>query len=67
MYVQGEHGEKIPIKVLVVLMIAKPLSHKYQRKAVNLSYLRGMKLAHPVSNDDNFEFEISLLIGADFY
>jgi len=31
----------------------------------NLKYLKGLKLAHPVTNDD--AFEVSLLIGADHY
>ena len=30
-----------------------------------MDYLRGLKLAHPYSDDD--KFDISLLIGADHY
>ncbi|XP_053395588.1 uncharacterized protein LOC128555851 [Mercenaria mercenaria] len=56
--------EKIDIEVLFVPKIAVPLCNVNQNIS-SLPYLRGLKLAHPVTNDK--EFEISLLIGADSY
>ena len=63
-HVFADHGQSIPINVLVVPSIAVPLK-TYQREAANLPYLRGLKLAHPVTEDE--VFNISVLIGADFY
>ncbi|XP_053373003.1 uncharacterized protein LOC128546473 [Mercenaria mercenaria] len=56
--------EKIDIEVLIVPKIAVPLRSVNQNIS-SLPYLRGLKLAHPVTNDK--EFETSLLIGADSY
>ena len=57
-------GGNLPIRVLVVPEIAAPLK-SFIHIAANLHYLKGIKLAHPVTSDDNFE--VSLLIGADYY
>ncbi|XP_053374153.1 uncharacterized protein LOC123529978 [Mercenaria mercenaria] len=54
----------IPIKVLIVPEISVPLK-TYQKHAGHLPYLKGLKLAHPMSEEDNFEIEI--LVGADHY
>ena len=62
---QTETGEKIAISALIVPDIAVPLQNKMKTVVPQLSYLRGLKLAHPVNADD--KFEISLLIGADYY
>jgi len=61
----ADDGEKIPVRVLIVPVIAKPLSNYFRSCVTNLPYLRGLKLAHPISSDN--EFEISMLIGADHY
>ena len=61
----ADNGDLIPIRVLVVPFIAKPINIQSQRSAASLSYLHGLKLAHPVNADETFE--ISLLIGADYY
>ena len=54
--------ETIPIDVLIVPTIAAPLSNM-PPEVTKLKYLKGLKLAHPVAQDG--EFDISLLIGAD--
>jgi hypothetical protein len=56
--------EKIAIDVLFVQTISVPLRN-VQQATTALPYLRGLKLAHPVTDDDTFN--ISLLIGADKY
>ena len=56
--------ETIPIDVLIVPTIAAPLSNM-PPEVTKLKYLKGLKLAHPVTQDG--EFDISLLIGADHY
>jgi hypothetical protein len=61
----ADNGEMIPIRVLIVPVISKPISIRYRQSISKLSYLKGLKLAHPVKEDD--QFEISLLIGADSY
>ena len=63
-YLVTEEGQNLPIRVLIVPEIAAPLKI-YVRKVANLPYLSGIKLAHPITNNDNFE--VSLLIGADYY
>ncbi len=55
---------KLPIRVLIVPEIAAPMK-TFVREAAKLPYLFGVKLAHPVSADENFD--ISILIGADYY
>ena len=59
-----DRNEKIAIDVLIVPTIAVPLCN-VQQEVTNLKYLRGLKLAHPVTNESSFD--ISLLIGADSY
>ncbi|XP_071152313.1 uncharacterized protein [Mytilus edulis] len=55
---------KLPIRVLIVPEIAVPM-RTYVRQAAKLTYLSGIELAHPVTADENFE--ISILIGADYF
>ena len=64
-YVETESGERIPISVLIVLFIAAPLKNSVHASINNFQHLQGLKLAHPVTSEDNFQ--ISVLIGADFY
>ena len=64
-YIESTSGYKMPIEVLVVPKIAGPMKNLNTSNLSKLKYLRNLKLAHPVSSDD--VFEISLLIGADFY
>ncbi|XP_060557728.1 uncharacterized protein LOC132718116 [Ruditapes philippinarum] len=61
-----DDNEKICIDGLcIVPKIAVPLRNINQNTIQPLPYLHGLKLAHPVTNDR--DFEISLLIGADSY
>ena len=64
-YLIANDNETIPIRVLIVPIIAKPVSNWYQKSLPQLKYLEGLRLAHPVTMDRTFE--ISLLIGADYY
>ncbi|XP_052224051.1 uncharacterized protein LOC127839707 [Dreissena polymorpha] len=57
--------KKIPVSVLIVPTIAAPINCGYLRSTAELPYLRGLKLAHPVTGDTLFH--ISLLVGADHY
>ena len=63
-YLLTDSREKIAIDVLIVPTVAVPFENR-QRNAVSLPYLRGLKLAHPLTGEDIFS--ISLLIGADKY
>ena len=58
------NGEKISVNVMIVPTIAVPIRN-IQRSVTSLPYLRSLKLAHPMTDDE--QFEISLLIGADHY
>ena len=60
-----DYGDKIPISVLNVPNIAAPLQNRFRTCVQNVPHLRRLKLAHPMTSDE--EFEISLLIGADNY
>ena len=64
-HIESTNGYKIPIEVLVVPKIAGPMKNLNTNSLSKLKYLQKLKLAHPVSSND--VFEISLLIGADFY
>ena len=55
----------IPISVLVVPQLAAPLQNSMRMELTKLPYLKGLQLAHPVTEDDNFE--INVLVGADYY
>ncbi|XP_071127724.1 uncharacterized protein [Mytilus edulis] len=65
-YVESINRTKIPVEVLVVPNIASPLSNYIGNGIREFKYLKGLRLAHPFT-EDNSSFEISLLIGADFY
>ena len=58
-------GHLMPILVLVVPNITAPLNNTIRTTLSNVPYLKGLPLAHSVSSAENFE--ISLLVGADFY
>ena len=58
-------GEVIPISVLIIPSIAAPIQSSINCSVRNLPYLRGLKLAHPVTS--NHHFKISILIGTDYY
>jgi len=58
-------GEIIPISVLVTPSIAAPIQSSINSSVRNMPYLQGLKLAHPVTS--NHQFNISILIGTDYY
>ncbi|XP_053391234.1 uncharacterized protein LOC128554047 [Mercenaria mercenaria] len=64
-FLHVEQGETIPLDVLIVPTIAVPLPN-LQQEVKCMNFIRGLKLAHPISDADD-DFEISLLIGADYY
>ena len=64
-HIETTQRKKIPIKVLIVPTIGTPIDIRMQKSASNLSYLRDLKLAHPVT--EQCAFNISMLIGADSY
>jgi hypothetical protein len=60
-----ESNDTVSLDALVVPKIATPLQNHLPSIRPNLHYLNGLKLAHPVTSETRFE--ISLLIGADYY
>ena len=58
-------GELIPVSVPVIPSIAVPIQSLINSSVRNMSYLQGLKLAHPVTSDH--QFKISILIGTDYY
>ncbi|VDH98725.1 Hypothetical predicted protein [Mytilus galloprovincialis] len=62
---QTDKGEIVNINALLVPDIAVPLQNQTKYFTRNLPYLKDLKLAHLANNADSFE--ISLLIGADYY
>ena len=58
-------NQRIEIEVIIVPKIAAPIQTKSQREIKALPYLHGLRLAHPICAED--KFNISLLIGADYY
>ena len=61
-YLLTDRREEIAIDMLIVPTIAVPLGNR-QRNVTSLPYVRGLKLAHPLTGEDIFS--ISLLIGAN--
>jgi len=57
-------GDFIPMEVLVVPEISVPIQ-THRNIVAGMTHLTGLRLAHPVDSQESFE--ISLLIGADFY
>ena len=57
----------MPLSVLVVPRIATPLkiANLVYQAVEQLPYLQGLEFAHPITHSS--DFEITVLIGADFY
>ena len=55
----------IPISVLVIPKLAVPLQNSVQMEVNKIPYLKDLQLAHPVTEDDNFE--VTVLVGTDYY
>ncbi len=64
-YLRSDTDERIPIHVVIIPTIAAPQNYFLTADIRNLPHLRDLKLAHPVTSDD--QFQISLLIVADHY
>ena len=58
-------GELVPLSALVIPTIATPINNPLNTGVLQLSHLKGLPQAHLVTAAGNFE--ISLLVGADFY
>ena len=65
--IEALNGDRIPVEVMIVPTIAAPLQNRINSEAVKLPYLKGLKLAHPVHDGDAKKFELSMLIGSDYY
>ena len=63
--VHTQDQSAIPISVLVVPTLAPPLQNSVRMDVSKLPYLKDLRLAHPITEDDNFE--ITILVGADYY
>ena len=64
-YILSDSNERIPTQVVIIPTIAAAQNSFLTADIRNLPHLRDLKLAHPVTTDD--QFHISLLIGADHY
>ena len=65
LFIYTLRGSRIPISVLIVPKLAAPIRNSVRACLKDIPYLKDLPLAHPVTSDENFE--ISVLIGADFY
>jgi len=65
LFIHTLNSAHIPISVLIVEQLATPIHNSVYTHLNKVPYLKGLMLAHPVTGDDNFE--ISILIGADYY
>ena len=63
--IQTNDGGEVPVSVLVVPKIVAPLQNAVPLPGNQYPHLHGLQLAHPVESDN--KFEITLLVGADFY
>ena len=63
--IQTKDGGEVPISLLVVPKITAPLQNLVATSGDKYPYLCDLPLAQPLGKDNNFE--ISLLIGVDFY
>ena len=63
--IKTRNGQLPPLSTLITPTIATPLRNTASTSITNLTHLKGLPLAHPVTGDK--KFDISLLIGADHY
>jgi hypothetical protein len=64
-YIIIRTGEQIPLQVLVVEEIATPLQIPPRQHINDMSHLKNLTLAHPITAQE--DFRISLHIGTDHY
>lgn len=55
-------SEQIPLQVLIVPEISVPIK-TYRSEVKEIKYLKGLQLAHPLAEDENFNIE--MLVGAN--
>jgi len=55
----------VSLTAFLVPTIATPISNPVDSDILDLTHLKGLPLAYPVTAAENFK--ISLLIGADYY
>ena len=65
MFVHALNGTRIQISVLIVPQLAAPIRNSVRTHLHAIPHLQNLPLAHPVTGDENFD--ISVLIGADYY
>jgi hypothetical protein len=58
-------GNTVTILAVILEEIVAPLDEKPRKALTTLNYLKGLPLAHPVSNEERFA--VDLLIGGNFY
>ena len=65
MFVHALDGTRLQISVLIVPKLAAPIRNSVRTHLHTVPYFKSLPLAHPVTGDENFD--ISILIGADYY
>jgi len=64
-YLEIITGDQLPLSVLLVPTIAAPIQNASRSAIASLPYLKGLKLANPLTAGE--QFNITLLIGTDYY
>ena len=64
-HIKTMNGELLPLSALIVPTIAAPVTIPLTTDVFSLPHLKVLPLAHPITMAENFE--ICLLVGADFY
>ena len=64
-HIKTMNGKLLPLSALIVPTIAAPVTIPLTTDVFSLPHLKVLPLAHPITMAENFE--ICLLVGADFY
>lgn len=64
-HIRTSTGELVPLSALVVPTITTPIRNTLEMDVLQLPHLKDLTLSHPITAAGNFE--ISLLVGVDFY
>jgi len=64
-HIETSSGDRIPITGLIVPFITAPLKDSLRHSTDDFPYLHGLRLALPFTSEHNFQ--VSILIGADYY
>ena len=65
LFVHTLSGSHIPTSALIVPKLMAPICNSVRACLKEIPYLKDLPLAHQVTSDENFE--IAVLIGADYY